>query len=210
MTDILFFIANLLFCLAYVLRDMAYLRAISIIASLSTLPYFYFLDPPLYSAMAWQIAFIAVNGYNLTVLMLERRSISLNEQERWLHDRTFRMLTPQEMRRLLRPTSVRHCDADVTLIREGESMDHLILLLRGTAEVFAEGEYRATLKPGDFAGEMSFVTDKPASAAVIAREPVDYLQWQRSDLDEIYHRDAGLKDAMQGVIGADMAQKLAR
>lgn len=100
-TIALFFIANTLFCLAYIVRDMAWLRAITILAALSTLPYFYFQSTPLYEAMTWQIAFIVINSFNLTVLLLQRRPIKLNEEEKWLHKTTFSLLNPRRMRRLL-------------------------------------------------------------------------------------------------------------
>ncbi|APX92425.1 hypothetical protein BWR19_05430 [Halomonas sp. 1513] len=210
MTTGLFFFANLLFCLAYLVRDMAYLRAITILAALSTLPYFYFLDTPLYSAIGWQIAFIAINAFNLTVLLLARRPVVLDDDQRWLHRHTFRMLTPREMLKVLRPTQREHCPADATLIEQDQPLDRLILLLDGEAEVHANGQHRATLRPGDFAGEMSFITGKPASATVVTRGAVDYLSWRRRDLEALYQRDPRLKDAMQGVIGADMARKLTR
>ncbi|AMD01511.1 hypothetical protein [Halomonas chromatireducens] len=101
-TVALFFFANVLFCLAYMVRDMAYLRAITILAACSTLPYFYFQAVPLYSAMGWQVAFIVINSFNLIVLLLHRRPIKLDEQEQWLHESTLRFLKPRKMRRLLR------------------------------------------------------------------------------------------------------------
>ncbi|MCE8022413.1 cyclic nucleotide-binding domain-containing protein [Halomonas sp. MCCC 1A11036] len=210
MTTGLFFLANFLFCLAYIVRDMAYLRAITILAALSTLPYFYFLESPLYSAIGWQLAFIVINAVNLTVLLMSRRPVSLDDDQRWLHQHTFRILSPREMLRVLRPARRQRCPAHVALIEQGQSLDKLILLLDGEAEVHAGGQHRATLRAGDFAGEMSFVTGKPASACVVTKSPVDYLAWQRRDLEALYHRDPRLKDAMQGVLGADMARKLTR
>lgn len=210
MTTGLFFFANLLFCLAYIVRDMAYLRAITILAALSTLPYFYFLETPLYSALGWQLAFIVINAFNLTVLLLARRPVALDDDQRWLHQHTFRMLSPREMLKVLRPTQREYCPPDAALIEQDQSLDQLILLLDGEAEVYAGGQHRATLRPGDFAGEMSFVTGKPASASVVTKSPVDYLVWRRRDLEALYQRDPRLKDAMQGVLGADMARKLTR
>ncbi|WP_165789437.1 cyclic nucleotide-binding domain-containing protein [Billgrantia endophytica] len=210
MTTGLFFAANLLFCLAYVVRDMACLRAITIIAAFCTLPYFYFQATPLYSAMGWQGMFIAINAFNLTVLLLQRRPVLLDQRQSWLHQHTFRMLPPREMLKILHLSISQHCEAGETLVQQGEQLDRLILILDGAAQVHADGVHRASLQPGDLVGEMSFVTGDPASADVIASEPLDYLIWYRRDLETLYERSPGLKDAMQNVIGADMAQKLTR
>ncbi len=206
----LFFIANLLFCLAYVVRDMAWLRAITILAASLTLPYFFAQSTPLYSAMGWQVAFILINGVNLTVLLLERRPVQLSEDQQQLHITTFRTLTPREMLRVLKPAEWHRAEAGERLIQQGEHLHQLMLIHRGRAEVRRDGEFRANVGPGDFVGEMSLATGQEASADVITTEPVDYLIWKSEDLQRVYHRHPNLKDAMQALLGVDMAQKLSR
>lgn len=206
----LFFVANLLFCLAYVVRDMAWLRALTILAASFTLPYFFNQSEPLYSAMGWQFAFIAINGVNLTILLLERRPVQLTEAQRQLHMTTFRILTPREMLRVLKPARWQTAGEGEKLIRQGQDLQQLMLLHEGCAEVRRDGQFRANLGPGDFVGEMSFATGQKTSADVIAREPVVYLVWETEDLEKIYQKNPKLKDAMQWLLGVDMAQKLSR
>lgn len=209
-TVTLFFIANLLFCLAYIVRDMAYLRAITIVAATCTLPYFYAQATPLYSAMGWQAAFIIINAFNLTILLLQRRPVRLNDEQQWLHRTTLRLLTPRKMLRFLRLANTHHAQKGDTLIQEGEQLDALILIMTGNATVAIGEQQRATLYPGDLAGEMSFISGRPASANVIAQEPVRYFRWSSAALRHLYQRDPEIKDALQGTIGVDMANKLAR
>ncbi len=209
-TVALFFFANILFCLAYMVRDMAYLRAITILAASSTLPYFYFQTTPLYSAMGWQIAFIVINAFNLTALLLQRRPIKLNEQEKWLQQTTLRLLKPRKMRRLLQLAQTHDIDKGELLIEKGQELDALLLILSGQAQVEINQQQRATLYPGDFAGEMSFISSKLTSADVVAEKPIRYLAWPAHALERLYLRDPEMKDALQGAIGMDMANKLAR
>ncbi|WP_165789436.1 Crp/Fnr family transcriptional regulator [Billgrantia endophytica] len=211
----LLLVANMLFCLSYMMRDMAYLRVITIVAAFFTLPYFYFQIDSLYSALGWPmifivIAFIVINAFNLTVLLLQRRAVSLDQRQSWLHQHTFQMLSPREMLKILQPSVIRRCEAGETLVRQGEQPNRLILILDGAVHVHTSDTERATLRSGDFVGEMSFITGKPSSADVVASEPLDYLIWRRGDLESIYKRMPHLKDAMQSIIGADMARKLAR
>ncbi len=206
----LFFFANLLFCLAYLVRDMAWLRAITILAASCTLPYFYYQAEPLYSAMGWQIAFIVINGINLTILLLERRPVKLNDEQRWLHERTFRTMSAREMLKVLDKGQRRQLESGDVLVREKAHIDQLILLLEGQAEARVGGQFKAELEAGDFVGEMSLVTGEPTSAEVVARTAIRYMVWDREDIQRIYHRQPELKDAIQAMLGMDMARKLAR
>lgn len=206
----LFFIANILFCVAYLVRDMAWLRAITILAASLTLPYFFAQSEPLYSAMGWQVAFIVINTVNLAVLLLERRPVALTEAQQQLHISTFRTLTPREMLRVLKPATWQRIKKGEKLIKQGEHIRQLMLIHQGCAEVFSGDTFKANVGPGDFVGEMSFATGNATSADVIANEPIDYLIWDRNDLERIYHKHPNLKDAMHGIIGIDMARKLSR
>lgn len=210
LTVALFYFANLLFCLAYMVRDMAWLRALTILAASSTLPYFYFQTTPLYSAIGWQTAFIVINAVNLAVLLLQRRPVKLNEQEQWLQETTLRLLKPRKMLRLLALGKSHEVPQGQVLIRKGQKLDALFLLLSGKLSVSVEGKPRATLEPGDFVGEMSFISGQLTSADVLADEPVRYLEWSADTLERLYARDPQIKDALQGAIGMDMASKLAR
>ncbi|MYL24979.1 cyclic nucleotide-binding domain-containing protein [Halomonas alkaliantarctica] len=210
LTVALFFFANILFCLAYMVRDMAYLRAITILAASSTLPYFYFQTTPLYSAMVWQVAFIVINAFNLTVLLLQRRPVKLSDEEQWLKHTTLRLLKPRKIRRLMQRAERYEVPSGEHLIHQGHELNALLLLLSGEASVKADGQRRAMLQPGDFAGEMSFISGKLTSADVVAEAPVRYIAWPASTLERLYQRDPELKDALQGTIGMDMANKLTR
>lgn len=206
----LFFFANLLFCLAYLVRDMAWLRAITILAASCTLPYFYYQTEPLYSALGWQLAFIVINGVNLTILLLERRPVSLSDEQRWLHERTFRTMSAREMLKVLDKGQRRQLASGDVLVRQNEHIDQLILVLDGQAEARVDGQFKAELKAGDFVGEMSLVTGEPTSAEVIAQGQIEYMVWEREVIQRLYDRQPELKDAIQAMLGMDMARKLAR
>lgn len=96
------------------------------------------------------------------------------------------------------------------LIEQGQELRALILVLSGSASVIVDGVKRATLYPGDFAGEMSFITGRLTSADVIADEPVRYMIWSAKALERLYQRDADMKNTVHSIIGFDMASKLAR
>lgn len=204
----LFFLANVLFCVAYVARDMAKLRGITMVACVCTFPYFYFQPSPLWSAMFWQAAFFVINGVNLTILLLERRPVILTEEQQRLHLMTFHRMSPREMLKVLRIAQWHELESGEAMITEGDFINRLMLIYEGTARVTLEGRFKAHLGPGEFVGEMSYLTGKQTSADVIASEPLRFLSWERRDLDLLYLKEPALKDIMQSIIGVDLAEKL--
>jgi len=65
--------------------------------------------------------------------------------------------------------------AGAVLARTGEAGVGFFLLVDGTASVLVNGRKRATLKPGDFFGEISLLDGGPRSADVVADTDVTML-----------------------------------
>lgn len=76
---VVFFIANSLYVISYMLTSMLWLRVLAIIAAVSTFPYFYFQVEPLWSALFWQTCFLVVNLINLLILLYSMRAASFDE-----------------------------------------------------------------------------------------------------------------------------------
>ncbi|MFN2484468.1 MAG: Crp/Fnr family transcriptional regulator, partial [Candidatus Limnocylindria bacterium] len=72
----------------------------------------------------------------------------------------------------------------------------------------AEGEEAiiATLRPGDFFGELSLLDGAPRSATAAALEPTETLALPREVLQDLLDRDAGLRRALL----ASLARELRR
>ena len=61
------------------------------------------------------------------------------------------------------------------LIREGERGREFFVIAAGEVEVTRDGKEVATLKSGDFIGEMALLSNVPRSATVTALTPLDVL-----------------------------------
>lgn len=78
-------------------------------------------------------------------------------------------------------------DTGEVVAREGERGLGFFVLAEGTADVTIGGARKATLKRGDFFGEISLLDEGPRSASIVATSPVKLLgltAWAFRDLVE--------------------------
>jgi CRP/FNR family cyclic AMP-dependent transcriptional regulator len=71
------------------------------------------------------------------------------------------------------------------LTRQGERGREFFVLLDGEAEVRRNGRKVATMRPGDFFGEIALVSDRPRSATVTATDPVRVLVIRDADFRSV-------------------------
>ena len=73
--------ANLLYLASYSVRDILWLRALTIVAAGLLIPYYYLQPAPLWIAIGWNLLFTAINLYWITRLLLQRRPVQLSSDE---------------------------------------------------------------------------------------------------------------------------------
>ena len=187
---------------------MVWLRILTIVAAFCTFPYFYFQWEPLWSALFWQFGFLLINFINLLVLYFNSLPLSMTEDEKRLQTLVFRNISPREIRKLLEIGEVFSIDADKKLLDHGQENSSLYLLSKGSCRVLRDDIEIGYLHPGHFIGEMSFVSDQPVSADVIAEKPVEFVKWTKNDLGKFFVRNTSLKQYFYTLLGLDMAEKL--
>ena len=95
-------IANVLYLLSYSMRDVLWLRILTVIAIGFLIPYFYLRSEPLMAPIYWNLLFTAINLYWIARLLNERRPVRLSDDEQRLCRLGFRTLTPRDMLKLLK------------------------------------------------------------------------------------------------------------
>ena len=197
--------------LSFLLKEMLWLRAITILSATLCIVFNYFAaSEPMWVPIYWNAALAGVNIFQIAVLLLERQEVFLNEKEKWLHSHVFSNFTPGEFRRLLKAAESRSPQNGKTLIIEGDEDGDLLLIIRGTCSVDLSEDFKAPLNIGDFVGEMGLLTGKAASATVIAQEDVEYLAWKRSTLQRLLNRTPSLQAAMRHTLSYHLTEKITR
>ena len=210
MTPFLHF-ANLLYLLAYLVRDILWLRVITVIAMCSMLPYYYCCTTdPQWAPIIWQVLFLAVNLAQIALLILERRPVFLGEEELALYRSIFPTLRPREFMKLLGIAEWKKARPGDVLLEQAKPVPALMLISSGRGVVNLDNRYVAEVLPGQFVGEMGFLTDHLASARVTAGGPTSYLSWPVAKLRSLLANAPELHVKVQAILGSDVVGKLRR
>ena len=205
----LFQLANVLFCLSYAVRDILWLRLLSVVAGFSLLPYFLWGPKGCQNApIFWQTVYILINGWNLFVLLRERRMIPLSADQERLRQLVFQDLSQREAHHLLSMAEWKRFAPDEVIIESGVISEKLVVLFNGHAAVRVQDNQIATLRDGQFIGEISYLTGGPTTADVVAVSEVVTAVWQRGDLQNLFQRSPAIGQKLQNTLGQDMARKL--
>jgi CRP-like cAMP-binding protein len=204
-------LANILFALAYLVKDIFWLRIISVVACAANIVYLYVgPDKPLWWGIGWDIVFVLINIVQIWILLGEKRNIHFGREEQELYEAVFNRITPLEYRRLLNAAHWEKKEIGDVLAKEGALLPVLMVIYSGAVRIEKNGKVIAILKSGDFVGEMSYVCGDKASATVIVDEHVRLLCWDKARLTRLLGNEPSLKTSIDAVLSHNMAIKLKR
>lgn len=198
-----------LLVISMLMNDMGWLRAIAIAAGLIRIVNrsFFEIDPII---VFWEVIFVSVNVVQLLILWYYAK------RHRFSHDeQRFASIMPtsidrRTIRRLLRLARLRQATEGQQLTHEGQPVAELIFIADGVMQIEQGGRIVAVCGPGDFVGEMSFVTGAPASATAIAARPLRYLAFDQLRLRAAIEADGDLRQALDASLNHNLVGKLAK
>ena len=195
---------------AFIAKDIAWLRRITIAGNIVVLPYYYFEnETPLWTPIIWVCIFTVINLVMLFLIYLESRPIKLSDIEQKIYDLTFKSLEPRIYKKLIDRGSWEALQPGVELVTRDSVLNSLMLVVEGEAEVLLKhGEHRY-IPTGGFIGEQSFITGGKTYADVsTGKEATTILRWNSESLREYLANKETLKDAVDLIITADLIYKL--
>ena len=204
---ILIHIANVLYLLSYLVKDILWLRLLTVVAGIVLLAFYIFQPEPLWPAIGWNTLFLVINARQIHLLLLERRPVVLPPEALRLHRLAFRSLTPREFAKLLKVGTWENIAAGERFVRRGEALDRVMIIADGRVQVETPDEV-VPLGPGRFVGEMSYITGQAPQADVVAAEATRIVAWPQRELRAFLAKNAELRAMMQMVIGEDLVAKL--
>jgi CRP-like cAMP-binding protein len=123
----------------------------------------------------------------------------------------FSMLTPLQAESLVEAVSKKRFKRGEYLVEQGKKSNALYIILAGRSRVvMTDSKAReviiATMRAGDYVGEMSLIDGEPHSATVVADQQVDALVLGRED----FLRCLSENSAMSFVVMHELVQRLRR
>jgi CRP-like cAMP-binding protein len=197
--------------LAFLVRDILWLRLIAITSHLCFFTVVYLRPPaPDWSVLPWFLVFLVINGLHAARLVHERRLDRLSPEEERVRQISFPALNKVYVKRLLRLGRWERIPEGTSLTIEHQVPAFMYLLAEGDIEVDVSGRHVATLGAGQFVGEMSLLAGQAASATTRARGAARCLVWDRIALDRRLKRDNDLRSTLYAAAGSNLSKKIAQ
>ena len=190
-----------LIAFSFLVKDILWLRLVSILASLFSVFYNYFIPiEPMWLAINWNIVFVLVNLYHIAVIIYEKRPIKMAPKDKELYETLFKDLSPVEYLKITKIANWKTFKSGETIIRQEHLVTDLVLIYNGTVDVVVGKKKVAELKDGQFVGEMSFLTEKSATATCIVKHDTECLMWKQPEFKDLLKRNPSLYYTIQGLL----------
>ena len=209
--DVLVNVANVVYLFSYSVRDILWLRILTVFGALLLLPYYYLQPETLWPPIAWNLVFSSINIFWITKLLLERRPVHFSDDEKRLYQIALRNLTEHDAVKLFRLGTWTSAPAGTSLLTQGQAVDSLTLIAEGSVRVEVDGKRVDTLGEGRFLGATAFLsigTDFTARVTVRATEPTRIIAWPFAELEAQFANDADLKVAIEASLGLELSRFL--
>ena len=190
-----------LIAFSFLVKDILWLRLVSILASSFSVFYNWVIPiEPMWIAIHWNFVFIILNLYHIAVIIYEKRPIKMAPKDKELYETLFKDLSPVEYLKISKVAQWKTFKSGETIIRQEHLVPDLILIYNGTVDVVVENKKVAELKDGQFVGEMSFLTEKTATATCIVKHNTECLVWKQPEFKELLKRNPSLYYTIQSLL----------
>lgn len=106
----------------------------------------------------------------------------------WLATPLFNKITRKHCQTLVPDMHHRHYQPDEIIFKQGDAGIGAVLILSGEVKILSGETLLATLKEGDFFGEVALIIDEPRTASAIAAGDTEVVFFLRQNLDELNNR----------------------
>lgn len=202
-------ISYFIIAISYWLTNIYWLRLTAVVGLCFEIAYFVLISgSALYTGIAWDAVFIAINLFHLLRLTRERMRVRLAIDDRDLLRSLFDGLDDAQIGMLLNSASWHKAPEGEQLTVEGAPVPALMLIAAGQVAVEVGDQVVARMGPGSFIGEMAFLSGGVASATVTTTHPTRVMKIEQSRLKTLLVIDSQIAAVLHRLLGADLANKL--
>lgn len=202
--DYLYSLGNILILLSLSCRNVLLIRIIFALSDGLFLVYGILTHVP---PMAyWAIASLVINFVQIGFLLRDMIPKDLDEELRQIKKIFFDTMPTSDFLRLIKLSHKGSATND-KILEEGKPVKSLMLITKGQVYIDINGSM-LELGHYHFIGEMSYFGDGNASTTIYAREPVEFMYWNYTDIHKLQDKKPPLFMKMIEAMGKDIMLKM--
>lgn len=199
-------LANLIILASFLVSDVMWLRALSIVGGGVWICYFTVAFAEVnWPGIGWNVVFTAINIWYIIQLILERRPIQFTEHERNLKYLVAPDLDQRTWSQLIKQGQV--LSGDELRIEEATSLDSVYLVMSGELGLENTQLDQEYLSPGELFGGLSYLSDIPFDQHVIETKELSLIMWQKGVLESILKDAPKVEAIFQKLFGDEIARR---
>ena len=199
----------ILVILSVSMSSMRWLRVFGIASGVVGVFYYGFLVSDSISA-TWEFIFAGVNAVQLAIVLLAGRRRRISDDEQMLIHTVMPALEVNLRARVLKLARWHTRAPGEILMEEGQKSPDLVFIAKGAASIEKGERIVGVCGPGDFLGEMSFMTGRPASATVRVANEIRCCAFDPGVLKVLIERNPGIRQALENSFNRNLVGKLER
>lgn len=202
-------LAFLLSGVSFLLTDMLWLRVFASMSCMLTILFNYYhpVGRVIFLPIQWNCFYICVNLVYI-IHLIEMRMARLNYFEERIFTQFFQdAMSVYEFQRLMSFGTMGEAQKREQVFTIGQCADQVILVFNGSPEVEIEAGRTFLGRPG-LLGEISYLTGEAATASVYLVPGVQYIKWQRKDLEYISTYEPVVSRGLEHAMCKELARKL--
>ena len=191
--------------LAISIKDVLWLRIVLAIAQ-TLLGIYQWMENRI-DVVVWNSIFTIINCYHIYRIKDERTPIKIPDEIKDIYKNMFKNFTTKEFINFWNLGDYKIIK-NSQIVFEGKKQEHLLLILSGEASVIKENKVINTLGRGKFVGEMSLITNEPASADIISKNEIKYIMWDQQMLKHFEQTNKDLWIKLHNILSKDLIDKI--
>ncbi|MGV3490111.1 MAG: Crp/Fnr family transcriptional regulator [Devosia sp.] len=198
-----------LLIVSMLMRRMVLLRLFAVSAGIAKIIYrsVFLFDPV---SILWESIFTLVNVIQLFLIWYYEHHHRFADDHKHFADNMPDDVDRRAIKRLLDLADLERFAPDTTLTDEGQPVQRLVYIADGIVKIEHAGRLVAICGPGDYIGELSFLSGKPATATATVVKPTRALVFDQQKLTASISADPQLRRTLESALNRNLAGKLTR
>lgn len=207
--DLIGHLYNIIFTFGTGFRNILYLRTSLVVACVLEVIYDTFAsDTPLWTPIMWSSAIIAINLFQIFYIIYSNKFQNLSPDEKKVFNMIGVRMGIINFKKLMKAGKWDIFPVHTKIIAENEATEKLFYLVNGEVEVTIKDRQVASIKQGNFIGEMSFLSGELPSANVSTLTQSKILSWEKGRLRQLIEKNDDLRQEIHSIFSNDLIIKL--